>query len=56
MCYAAVSWHGKTELRFIEGFAPGQEGLPVYRRKKKTVTQWVYKNEMCPMMFADIAR
>ena len=49
-----VSWHGKTELRFIEGHAGGQEDIPVYRRKKKTVNQKVYTEEMCPMMFSDI--
>ena len=54
MCYAAVSWHGKTELRFIEGHASGQEDIPVYRKKKKTVNQLVYTEEMCPMMFDDI--
>jgi len=54
MCYGAVSWLGKTQLRFIEGFADGQEDLPAYRRKKKTVNQIVYTNEMCPLMFADI--
>ena len=32
----------------------GQENLSVYRRKNKTVNQWVYMNEMCPMMFTDI--
>ena len=56
MCYGAVSWHGKTELRFIEGWAPDQGHLPPSRRKKKTVNQEVYRNEMCPLMFSDINR
>lgn len=54
MCYAAVSWYGKTELRFVEGQAAGQEHLPPSRRKKKTVNQKVYCEEMCPQMFGDI--
>ena len=29
LCYATVSWHGKSELRFIEGFADNQENIPV---------------------------
>lgn len=37
MCYSALSWHGKTQLRFIEGFADGQENLLAYRRKKTSV-------------------
>ena len=54
MCYAAVSWHGKTGLRFIEGVAGNQENIPVSRKKKKTVNQQVYTEEMCPLMFSDI--
>ena len=54
MCYGAVSWYGKTELRFIEGWAPDQDHLPPSRRKKKTVNQTVYRDEMCPLMFSDI--
>mgnify|MGYP001812451753 CR=1 FL=1 len=50
MCYAAVSWHGKTALGFVEGYAPNQEDVP-NSKKKKTVTQIVYRNEMCPHMF-----
>lgn len=54
MCYGAVSWHGKTGLRFIEGWASDQDHLPPSRKKKKTVNQTVYRNEMCPLMFSDI--
>lgn len=54
MCYAAVSWHGKTNLKFVEGYADGQEDIPVYRKKKKTVNQVVYTREMCPAMFHEI--
>lgn len=54
MCYGSVSYHGKTELRFIEGFAPGQDDIPRYKRKKKTVNQHIYRDEMCPAMFTDI--
>lgn len=53
-CYGAVSFYGKTELRFIEGFASDQEHLPCYRRKRKTVNQNVYCEEMCTPMFRDI--
>lgn len=49
LCYAAVSWYGKTELRFLEGYYQSSEG-----RKKKTVNQQVYCEEMCPQMFSDI--
>lgn len=49
LCYAAVSWYGKTELRFLEGYYQSPEG-----RKKKTVNQQVYCEEMCPRMFSDI--
>ena len=28
MCYAAVSWQGKTALRFIEGYAANQDNVP----------------------------
>ena len=56
MCYGAVSWHGKTELRFIQGWAPDQGHLPPSRRNKKTVNQEVYRNKMCPLMFSDINR
>ena len=51
MCYAAVSWYGKTDLFFIEGHAAGQETIPVYRRKTKTINQIVYRDEMCHLMF-----
>ena len=54
LCYAAVSWYGKTELRFVEGDAAGQEDIPQYRRKKKRVNQQVYCEEMYPQMFEDI--
>lgn len=54
MCYAAVSWYGKTDLRFIEGEADGQENIIVSKRKKKTINQKVYREEMCPLMFNDI--
>lgn len=54
MCYGAVSWYGKTELRFIEGYAADQEDLPQYKKKRKTVNQHVYKDEMCHQMFEDI--
>lgn len=54
MCYGAMSWHGKTCLRFVEGYAEGQENLPAYRRKKKTVNKVTYTNEMLPGMFTDI--
>ena len=53
LCYGAVSWHGKSKLYFIEGDAYGQEELPRYKRKKKTVNQEVYTTEMCPSMFRD---
>ena len=56
MCYGAVSWFGKTQLFFVEGFADGQDDVPEYRKKLKTVNQEVYRNEMCPLMFADINR
>ena len=58
MVYGAVSFYGKTQLRFIEGHAAGQQeiGLPVSRRKKKTVTKEVYTEEMLPAMFSDINR
>ena len=49
LCYAAVSWYSKTELRFLEGYYQSPEG-----RKKKTVNQQVYCEEMCPQMFSDI--
>lgn len=55
MVYGAVSFYGKTELRFIEGYAPGQHDLPVSRRRKKTVTKEVYTEEMLPAMFSDIS-
>ena len=55
MCYGAMSWYGKTELRFIEGYAEGQEHLPAYRRKKKTVNHETYTQEMLPQMFNDIS-
>lgn len=54
MCYGAISWYGKTELRFIEGYAAEQEDLPRYKKKRKTINQHVYKNEMCHLMFKDI--
>ena len=56
MCYGAVSWYGKTELRFVEGYAPAQDHLPPSKKKKKTVNQTVYREEMCSLMFADINR
>lgn len=56
LCYAAVSWYGKSELRFIDGFAENQDNIPASRRKKKTVNQFVYTQEMCPLMFDDINR
>ena len=56
MVYGAVSFYGKTELRFIEGYAPGQNDIPVSRRRKKTVTKEVYSEEMLPAMFEDINR
>jgi predicted transcriptional regulator len=52
--YGAVSWKGKTQLRFLEGFAEGQENIAPSRRKKKTINQIVYCTEMCPAMFRDI--
>lgn len=54
MCYAAVSWYGRTELRFVEGEAAGQGDVPPHRRKKKRINQQVYCEEMCPQMFEDI--
>lgn len=54
MCYGAVSWFGKTPLYFIEGYAANQDGIPNYRKKKKTVNQVVYRDEMCPQMFQAI--
>ena len=54
MCYAAVSWYGKTDLRFIEGYADGQDNVIASKRKKKTINQKVYREEMCPRMFNDI--
>lgn len=54
MAYASVSWHGKTELRFLEGFAEGQDNVVPSKRKKKTINQTVYRDEMCPLMFRDI--
>ena len=30
LCYASVSWHGKTELRFLEGYQ-----IPEDRKKKQ---------------------
>ena len=54
MCYGAVSWHGKTDLYFIEGNAARQEGVAPSRRKKKTVNQVVYREDMCPQMFKGI--
>jgi len=56
LCYAAVSWFGKTALRFVEGYAPQQDHLAPSKRKKKTVNQIVYREEMCPAMFEDIDR
>ena len=35
MCYGAVSWHGKTDLYFIEGDAAGQEGVHRVGERKK---------------------
>ena len=52
MIYGAVSFYGKTHLRFIEG----QQEIPVSRRKKKTVTKEIYTEEMLPAMFSDIIR
>ena len=49
LCCAAVSWYGKTELRFLEGYYHSPES-----RKNKTVNQQVYCEEMCPQMFHDI--
>lgn len=46
LCYGAVSWYGKTKLYFVEGDAYGQEELPRYKRKKKTVNQEVYTTEV----------
>lgn len=54
MCYDAISWHCKTEMRFIEGDAAKQEHLPSYRRNIKTVNQVVYRHEMCTQMFHNI--
>ena len=54
LCYITVSWHGKLELHFIEGFADNQENIPVSQRRKKTVNQFIYTQEMCPLMFNDI--
>ena len=54
MCYGAVSWHGKTDPYFIEGDAAGQESVAPSRRKKKTVNQVLYREDMCPQMFEDI--
>ena len=56
MCYGAVSWYGKTELRLVEGYVLAQDHLPPSKKKKKTVNQTVYREEMCPLMFADINR
>ena len=50
MCYGS----GKTNLYFVEGYAAGQENVPHYLKRKKTVNQDVYRNEMCPNMFHDI--
>ena len=33
MC--SVSYHDKTKLRYIEAFAPGQDDIPRYKRKKR---------------------
>ena len=46
LCYATVSWHGKSKLHFIEGFADNQENIPVSQRRKKTVNQFVCTQEM----------
>lgn len=54
LCNATVSWHGKSELRFIEGFVDNQENIPVSQRRKRTVNQFVYAQEMCHLMFNDI--
>ena len=56
ICYASVSWYGKTNLRFIEGYADGQDNIPIRRKKRKTINQIVYRNEMCPNMFRDIGQ
>ena len=53
LCYGAVSLYGKTQLRFIERYAAGQEGILQYRRKKKTFNQVVYR-EMFHQIFEDI--
>ena len=45
---------GKTQLRFVEGYKPGQGHLSVSKCKKKTVTCPVYTGDMCPAMFDDI--
>ena len=56
LCYAAVSWFGKTALRFIEDYAAQQDHLAPSKRKKKTVNQIMYREEMCLAMFEDIDR
>ena len=48
MAYGAVSYYGKTNLYFIEGYTE--------QRKKKTINQEIYRQEMCPQMFLDIER
>ena len=56
VCYAAVSWFGKSNLYFIEGYAAGQDNVPNSKKKKKTVNQEIYREEMCPHVFEDINR
>ena len=42
--FAIMQFHGMAKLNsvFIEGFDAGYEGLPLCRRKKKIVNQFVY--------------
>ena len=53
LCYAAVSWFGKSNLYFIEA---GQDHIPNSKKKKKTVNQDVHREEMCPRVVEDINR
>ena len=42
MAYAAIGVKGKTKLRFVKGYADGQDSRPLAKRKKKTVNAKVY--------------
>ena len=44
LCYAAVSWFGKTELRFLEGYYQSPEGR---KKKQQDVSTDVQRYTKC---------